>query len=129
LLAVSDIVSPHCPSNALTKKMFGESAFTAMKDGALFINVGRGDLMDPDALMAALTRGKLAGAALDVFDPEPIPADHPIRRMNNVILAAHIASASPTAVRTLRESAIAIALKAVRGEPLPNVVNGVAQTT
>jgi D-3-phosphoglycerate dehydrogenase len=129
LLAVSDIVSPHCPSNALTKKMFGESAFTAMKDGALFINVGRGDLMDPDALMAALTRGKLAGAALDVFDPEPIPAYHPIRRMNNVILAAHIASASPTAVRTLRESAIAIALKAVRGEPLPNVVNGVAQTT
>jgi lactate dehydrogenase-like 2-hydroxyacid dehydrogenase len=49
--------------------------------------------------------------------------------MNNVILAAHIASASPTAVRTLRESAVAIALKAVRGEPLPNVVNGVAQTT
>jgi D-3-phosphoglycerate dehydrogenase len=129
LLAASDIVSPHCPSNAATKKMFGESAFAAMKDGAFFINVGRGDLMDLDALVAALTRDKLAGAALDVFDPEPIPADHPIRRMNNVILAAHIASASPTAVRTLRESAVAIALKAVRGEPLPNVVNGVAQTT
>jgi len=128
LLAASDIVSPHCPSNASTKKMFNEGAFAAMKDGALFINVGRGDLMDPDALVAALARGKLGGAALDVFDPEPIPADHPVRRMNNVILAAHIASASPTAVRTLRESAIAIALKAVRGEPLPNIVNGVTQT-
>lgn len=127
LLTASDIVSPHCPSNAATKKMFGESAFAAMKDGALFINVGRGDLVDPDALTAALVRGKLGGAALDVFDPEPIPVDHPIRRMSNVILAAHIASASPTAVRTLRETAISIALQAVRGERLPNVVNGVAQ--
>ena len=94
----------------------------------MFINVGRGDLVEPDALMVALMRGKLRGAALDVFDPEPIPADHPIRRMSNVILAAHIASASPTAVRTLRETAISIALQAVRGECLPNVVNGVAQT-
>lgn len=125
LLAASDIVSPHCPSNASTKKMFSKDAFAAMKDGALFINVGRGDLMDPDALTEALKSGKLGGAALDVFDPEPIPADQPIRRMNNVILAAHIASASPTAVRTLRETAISIALKAVRGESLPNVVNGV----
>ena len=128
LLAASDIVSPHCPSNAATKKLFGESAFAAMKDGALFINVGRGDLADTEALVAALERGKLGGAALDVFDPEPIPSDHPIRRMPNVILSAHIASASPTAVRTLRETAISIALQAVRGERLPNVVNGVTPT-
>lgn len=128
LLAASDIVSPHCPSNASTKKMFDQAAFAAMKDGALFINVGRGDLADAEALVAALASGKLGGAALDVFDPEPIPADHPIRRMGNVILAAHIASASPTAVRTLRETAISIALKAVRGERLPNIVNGVTQT-
>lgn len=128
LLAASDIVSPHCPSNASTKKMFNQAAFAAMKDGALFINVGRGDLADAEALVAALASGKLGGAALDVFDPEPIPADHPIRRMGNVILAAHIASASPTAVRTLRETAISIALKAVRGERLPNIVNGVTQT-
>ena len=125
LLAASDIVSPHCPSNAATKRMFGESAFAAMKNGALFINVGRGDLVETDALIVALRRGKLRGAALDVFDPEPIPADHPIRRMSNVILAPHIASVSPTAVRTLRETAISIALQAVRGESLPNVVNGV----
>lgn len=128
LLAASDIVSPHCPSNASTKKMFDANAFAAMKDGALFINVGRGDLADAEALVAALAGGKLGGAALDVFDPEPIPADHAIRRMNNVILAAHIASASPTAVRTLRETAISIALQAVRGEQPPNIVNGVSQT-
>jgi D-3-phosphoglycerate dehydrogenase / 2-oxoglutarate reductase len=125
LLRASDIVSPHCPSIPSTKGMFGASAFSAMKDGAFFINVGRGDLADSEALFDALLRGKLRGAALDVFDPEPIPADHPIRKMPNVVLAAHIASASPSAVRTLRETAVRIAVMAVRGERLPSVVNGV----
>ena len=125
LLRASDIVSPHCPSIPSTKGMFGASAFSAMKDGAFFINVGRGDLADSEALFDALLRGKLRGAALYVFDPEPIPADHPIRKMPNVVLAAHIASASPSAVRTLRETAVRIAVMAVRGERLPSVVNGV----
>lgn len=125
LLARSDVVSPHCPSNPATKKMFNAAAFARMKPGALFVNVGRGDLADSDALATALESGRLAGAALDVFDPEPIPADHPIRRMPQVILASHIASASPRAVRTLRETAARTALRAIRGEPLSNVVNGV----
>ena len=125
LLRASDIVSPHCPSIPSTKGMFGAWAFSAMKDGAFFINVGRGDLADSEALFDALLRGKLRGAALDVFDPEPIPADHPIRKMPNVVLAAHIASVSPSAVRTLRETAVRIAVMAVRGERLPSVVNGV----
>lgn len=126
LLAQSDIVSPHCPSNAKTKRMFNAAAFAKMKPGSIFINVGRGDLADSAAVTEALQSGKLAGAALDVFDPEPIPADHPIRTMPNVILAAHIASASPPAVKTLRETAARIALMAVRGEPLPNIVNSVS---
>lgn len=126
LLKESDIVSPHCPSIPSTKGMFNASAFASMKNGAVFINVGRGDLADSAALVDALQRGKLSGAALDVFDPEPIPADHPIRKMPNVILAAHIASASPSAVRTLRETAARLAVMAVRGERLPSVVNGVA---
>jgi len=125
LLAQSDIVSPHCPSLPATKQMFNAAAFAKMKRGSVFINVGRGDLADSAALTAALQSGQLAAAALDVFDPEPIPADHPIRSMANVILASHIASASPPAVKTLRETAARIALKAVRGETLPNVVNGV----
>jgi D-3-phosphoglycerate dehydrogenase len=125
LLAQSDIVSPHCPSTPKTKQLFNAAAFAKMKAGSVFINVGRGDLADSAAVTAALQSGHLAGAALDVFDPEPIPADHPIRTMPNVILAAHIASASPPAVKTLRETAARIALMAVRGEPLPNIVNSV----
>ena len=125
LLAESDLVSPHCPSIPATKRLFNAAAFAKMKKGAFFVNVGRGDLADSDAVTAALQSGHLAGAALDVFDPEPIPADHPIREMRNVILASHIASVSTPAVRTLRETAARIALAAVRGEPLPNVVNGV----
>ncbi|WP_397385546.1 C-terminal binding protein [Prosthecobacter sp.] len=125
LLAQSDIVSPHCPSTPKTKQLFNSAVFAKMKAGSIFINVGRGDLADSTAITDALQSGHLAGAALDVFDPEPIPADHPIRTMPNVILAAHIASASPPAVKTLRETAARIALMAVRGEPLPNIVNGV----
>ncbi len=125
LLEQSDIVSPHCPSTPKTKQLFNSAVFAKMKAGSIFINVGRGDLADSAAVTAALQSGHLGGAALDVFDPEPIPADHPIRTMPNVILAAHIASASPPAVKTLRETAARIALQAVRGETLPNVVNGV----
>ena len=125
LLRASDIVSPHCPSLPSTKGMFNASSIASMKDGAVFINVGRGDLADSAALVDALQSGKLRGAALDVFDPEPIPADHPIRKMPNVILAAHIASASPSSFRTLRETAARLAVMAVRGEKLHSVVNGV----
>jgi len=127
LLAESDIISPHCPSTAQTRRIFDATAFGKMKHGAIFINVGRGDLADSEALIAALQSGRLGGAALDVFDPEPIPMDHAMRNMPNVILSAHIASASPPAVRKLRQSAANIAVKAVRGEPLPNVVNGVTR--
>jgi D-3-phosphoglycerate dehydrogenase len=126
LLARSDLVSPHCPSLPATRHLFNAETFAGMKRGAWFVNVGRGDLVDSAAITAALESGQLAGAALDVFDPEPIPADHPIRTMPNVILASHIASASPAAVRTLRETAARLALAAVNGEPLPHVVNGVA---
>jgi D-3-phosphoglycerate dehydrogenase len=124
LLAESDIVTLHCPSTPQTRRMFDAEAFGKMKPGAIFINVGRGDLVDTAALVSALRTGSLAGAALDVFDPEPIPSEHAILQMPNVILTAHIASVSPSAVRKLRESAASIALRAVRGESLPNVVNG-----
>jgi D-3-phosphoglycerate dehydrogenase len=126
LLPQCDIVTPHCPSGPKTRGLFNADSIARMKPGAILINVGRGDLVNSPALVAALQSGHLGGAALDVFDPEPIPAEHPIRQMPNVILAAHIASASVPAARKLRETAALLALKAVRREPLPNVVNGVS---
>jgi len=125
LLPACDVVTLHCPSTPQTRRMINRETLAKLKPGAILVNAGRGDLVDTGALVAALESGQLAGAALDVCDPEPIPADHPLLQMPNVIVAPHIASASPTAVRKLREAAAQLALKAVRGEPLPNIVNGV----
>ena len=126
LLASSDIVTLHCPSSAQTRKLLNTDSIRAMKPGAIVINLARGDLIDTQALIAALKSGHLAAAALDVCDPEPIPAESPLRSMPNVITASHIASASPKSVRTLRQTAARIAVMALNGERLPNVVNGVA---
>lgn len=127
LVAQSDIVTPHCPSNEKTRRLFNQQLFGKFKKGAIFINVGRGDLVETDALMNALKNGQVAAAALDVFDPEPIPAGHPVLQLSNVILAAHIASASFSAARRLRETAANLAVTAVKSRPLPNIVNGVKQ--
>ena len=125
LLTGSDLVTLHCPSTAQTRRMMNAEAFAGMKRGALLVNLARGDLVDSLALLAALQSGHLGGAALDVFDPEPIPANHPILRMSNVIVASHVASVSATAVRKLRETAASLVARRLRGEPLINVVNGV----
>lgn len=125
LLAQADVLSLHCPSTAGTRGMLNENSLKLTKPGVVVVNLARGDLIDPQALTNALQSGHVASAALDVFNPEPIPADHPIRRMPQVILASHIASASVPAVRKLRETAASLALAALRGEKLPNVVNGV----
>lgn len=125
LLAQSDIVTLHCPSTPQTRKLLNSNSIARMKPGSLIINLARGDLIDTAALVAALQSGHLAGAAIDVCDPEPIPTDSPLRSLPNVIVAAHIASASPKASRTLRETAARIAVMALRGEPLPNIVNEV----
>lgn len=126
LLKQSDIVTLHCPSTPQTKKLLNTESLHRMKPGSIVINLARGDLIDTTALEAALQTGQISAAALDVCDPEPIPADSPLRSLPNVITASHIASASPKAVRTLRETAARIAVMALRGESLPNIVNGVA---
>lgn len=125
LLTKSDAVTLHCPSLPQTRGMINRESIATMKRGSILINVARGDLVDPSALTDALQSGHLAAAALDVFAPEPIPADHPILKLDNVIVASHIASCSVPAVRKLRETAARLAALALRGERLPNVVNGV----
>jgi D-3-phosphoglycerate dehydrogenase len=127
LLAAADVLTLHCPSTPQTRKLMNATTFARLKPGAIFINVGRGDLVEVGALMDALQAGRVSAACLDVFDPEPIPELHPILKLPQVLLTPHIASASPTAVKKLRETAARLALRALRGEPLPNVVNGVQQ--
>lgn len=126
LLSTSDLVTLHCPTNDQTQGMVNAASLGRMKPGVLLVNLGRGGLVDGEALIEALRSGQVGAAALDVFETEPMPADCPLRSMENVLVHSHIASASARAVHTLRETAAGLALKALRGEPLPNVVNGVA---
>jgi len=125
MLRTADVITLHCPSTHSTRRMIDAAAFRTMKPGALFINVARGDLVDTKALIDALQSGRLGGAGLDVCDPEPIPSDSLLLEMANVILTPHVASASVPAVAKLRTSAALTAAQALRGEPPPNVVNGV----
>jgi D-3-phosphoglycerate dehydrogenase len=125
LLTQSEIVTLHCPSTAQTRKLLNADSLSRMKRGAIVTNLARGDLIDTPALVAALQSGQLSAAGIDVCDPEPIPADSPLRSLPNVVAASHIASASSKAVHTLRTTAARIVVMALRGEPLPNIVNGV----
>ena len=125
LLAESDLVTLHCPSLPQTRGMINAASLGRVKRGMILVNLSRGDLVDPDALVAALDAGHVSAAALDVFTPEPIPAGHPILGRAGVILAPHIASVSPAAVRRLRTTAAELALAALDGKPLPSIVNGV----
>lgn len=120
----STILTLHCPSNEHTKRMINTQSLEQMPQGAILVNLSRGDLVDTQAAIDALHSGHLAAAALDVFAPEPLPSDSPFRQLPNLIVSAHIASASPRAVSTLRKTAASIALLALQGKSLPNVVNG-----
>ncbi len=123
LLAESDVVTLHCPSTATTRRMINAESLALTKPGVILVNLARGDLVDSEALTEALKSGHVSAAALDVFAPEPIPPGHPVALTDNVILAPHVASASVSAVSKLRTRAATVAAMAIRGEPLPNVVN------
>ncbi len=126
LLAQSDLVSLHCPSVETTRYMINATTLARMKPGAMLVNASRGTLVDTNALVAALQSGQISAAALDVTDPEPINPDHPLLKLENVILTPHDASATPQAVQKLRTDATGIVVKALRGERLPNIVNNVS---
>ncbi len=123
LLANSDyvvIAAPHTPE---TVKMFRRPQFRQMKPSAYLINIGRGAIVDLADLTEALRAGDIAGAGLDVFETEPLPPDHPLWRLENVILTPHVAGYSPR----IAERHLAVLLENVRrfmhGEPLLNVAD------
>jgi D-3-phosphoglycerate dehydrogenase len=94
LVRTCDSISLHEPLTKQTRKMFSTPQFKAMKNTAYLINCARGGLVDSDALYDALVAGELAGAALDVTDPEPLPADHKLLTLPNVIVTCHTAANS-----------------------------------
>src|ERR1700682_275060 len=90
LLAKADIVSLHVVLSPRTRGLIGAKEFALMKRSAYLINTARGPIVDEAALIVALEERRIAGAGLDVFDVEPLPADHPLRKLDNVVLSPHL---------------------------------------
>lgn len=124
-LKEADIVASFLPNTPQTRYLFNEDTFSMMKPGAYFLNAGRGNAVDSDALAHALNSGHLAGAAIDVTDPEPLPADHPLWDARNLLITPHISGQYH--LKETHERIISIAAKNleafVNGKPLCNIVD------
>ena len=123
MLPEADVVLSALPSTRETGHFFAAEAFARMKRGAIFVSVGRGQVVDQAALVAALTSGHLAGAGLDVYEREPLPAESPLWTVESAILTPHIGAAFPARF----ERTMALFLDNLRrytaGEPLRNLVD------
>jgi D-3-phosphoglycerate dehydrogenase len=115
LLRQSDVVSVHVFLSPDTHHLMDAARLALMKPTAWIVNTARGKVVDEEALVAALREGRIAGAALDVMEREPLPAESPLTAMPNVILSAHVAGYSQEGIRRLRERAAEIALQVARG--------------
>ncbi len=117
LWSTSDVVSLHAPALPSTHHVVDASTLATMRPGSYLVNCARGALVDQDALLAALDRGHLAGAALDVTEPEPLPLGHPLLSHPSVIVTPHIASSTSAGRRRLYQHAIEHALATLGGAP------------
>ena len=123
LLRRSDFVSLHVPLTPETRHFIGKVELETMKPTAILINVARGPVVDPAALYAALKGGQIAGAALDVTEPEPIPADDPLLTLDNLVITPHIGSAGMESRRSMCMLAARNLLAGIKGERLVHCVN------
>ncbi len=123
LLAEADFVSLHVPLTESTYHLINAGALDRMKPTAVLVNTSRGPVVDPDALYGALAAGKIAYAALDVTEPEPLPGDHKLLTLPNCLVVPHIASASWATRTHMAVMAAENLLAGLRGERLPNCVN------
>jgi D-3-phosphoglycerate dehydrogenase len=123
LLPPAQFLSLHCALTPETRHLIGARELGLLPPGALLINVSRGAVVDQAALIAALSNGRLAGAGLDVFDPEPLPDDHPLLRLPNVILTPHIASYTADGARAMHIGVARQVVQLLRGERPPHIVN------
>jgi phosphoglycerate dehydrogenase-like enzyme len=120
LLAESDVVTLHLPLTPETRHLMNRENLARMKAGAYLVNTARGGLVDERALLEALQSGRLAGAALDVFEEEPVRAGHPLAALPNVVLTPHIAAGTRDALATKMNTIFANVQRFYRGEPLRN---------
>jgi phosphoglycerate dehydrogenase-like enzyme len=123
LLPEADVVALCVPLTDETERMIGTAQLAAMKPDAYLINVGRGRLVDTDALVGALKAGHLAGACLDVTDPEPLPPDHPLWQFDNVVITPHVSGRSALTVERWQALYRENLRRFAAGEPLLNVVD------
>ena len=121
LLQRSDVISLHVMLTEETRGMIGKRELALMKQGALLINCARGAVVDTEALVEALRSGHLGGAALDVYDVEPLPPDHPILTCDQVILTPHNADQTPEGIELLNEGVVDNVIAFLEGRP-QNVV-------
>jgi len=123
VLTEADFVVVTLPLTRKTERIIGARELAAMKPTAWLVNVGRGGLVDDDALIAALESGQIAGACLDVFTREPLPEGHPYYKLPNVILTPHVAGAFPAINDVDREYFVAELQRFVKGEPLQATID------
>jgi len=123
LLAASDIVSLHLPLTDTSRGLLGPEAIAAMKPGAVLVNTARGPIVDEAALIEALRGSRLAAAGLDVFDTEPLPADHPLLGLDNVVLTPHVTWYTSDTMRRYLSIGVENCRRIRDGEPLAHLVN------
>lgn len=122
LLAEADCVVILVPLSAQTRGLFDDAAFARMKEGATLVNAARGPVVDTAALLRALESGRLGGAALDVTDPEPLAADHPLLARDDVLIVPHVGSATVQTRTRMAMLAAENLLAAIDGKTLPTPV-------
>jgi lactate dehydrogenase-like 2-hydroxyacid dehydrogenase len=123
LLEQSDFVTIHVPLKEETRGLIGAEELARMKPTAYLVNTARGPIVDTDALIGALERGEIAGAALDVTDPEPLPGDHPLLRAPNLLVLPHLGSATVATRERMADIAVENLLAALDGERMPHCAN------
>ena len=126
VVAAADVLTLHLPLTPETHHLIDAAALARLRPGAILVNTSRGSLVDEAALVDALSSGRLAGAALDVYEREPLPADSPLRDLPGVILSPHAAWYSPEALTDLPRLATQQVIEFLAGAAVPNVVNAAA---
>ena len=123
MLVESDFVIVCVPHTGETEYMLGDNGQRAMKPGSILVNIGRGKVVDLAALARHIKSGHIGGAALDVYEEEPLPTEHPLWAMEQVLLTPHVAGVSPVVQGRREDVIVENTRRFIRDEPLVNIVD------